>query len=167
MTDRSNWSHHVGDEIGQMVLGPPLLESRRQQQLLIRIAGTEGLAHRRVPMLEVSPIILPSIVFLGQAASALHPVGGRHADAGKPLATGLARLLGLGWLSVSLGLQPGHPPGTARFGLTLQLGNPLLQPFDGSLLLDDQVPLLDDDADQRTLASGPKLNFPIHGTYLT
>ena len=29
--------HHIGDEIGQMVLGQPLLAGRRQQQLLLRI----------------------------------------------------------------------------------------------------------------------------------
>ena len=40
-----------------MILGQPFLKRRWQQQLLIRIVGTEGLAHQRIPMLEVSPII--------------------------------------------------------------------------------------------------------------
>ena len=37
--------HHVRDEIGQVVRRQPLLEGRRQQQLLVRIVGKVGLAH--------------------------------------------------------------------------------------------------------------------------
>ena len=39
----------------------------------------------------------------------LHPLGGRHADAGEAVATGLPWLLGLVRLLVALGLQTGHP----------------------------------------------------------
>ena len=52
--------HHVGDEIGQVVRGQPLLERCRQQQLLVGIVGTEGLAHQRIPSLKAPPII-PSV----------------------------------------------------------------------------------------------------------
>ena len=52
--------HHVGNKAGQMVLRQPLLESRRQQQLLLRVVATEGLVHRRIPFLEVSPRFLRS-----------------------------------------------------------------------------------------------------------
>ena len=63
--------HHVGDEVGQVILGQPLLEGRRQQQLLAGIVGTEGLAHQRLRTLDVPPIIpaiAQSMAFLGRAA---------------------------------------------------------------------------------------------------
>ena len=37
--------HDVGDEIGQVALGQPLLEGLWQQQLLVGIVGKVGLAH--------------------------------------------------------------------------------------------------------------------------
>ena len=43
-----------------MVRQQPLLERRRQQQLLVGFVGTEGLAHRRLPSLEVHSIIPPT-----------------------------------------------------------------------------------------------------------
>ena len=62
------------------------------------------------------------------------PVGGRHADPGKAVRPTLARLLGLGWLPVSLRLQSGHLAVPAGFRPPLQLGNPLLQALDDRLL---------------------------------
>ena len=62
---------HVVDEISQMVLGQPLLQSRRQQQLLVGIVGTEGLARQPLHALDSPPIItatVPSMVFLGRGA---------------------------------------------------------------------------------------------------
>ena len=49
--------HHVGDEVGQMIVRQPLLQGRGQQQLLVRIVGKVGLAHRRLHWFDARPII--------------------------------------------------------------------------------------------------------------
>ena len=49
--------HQVGDEVGRMVRWQPLLERGRQQQLLLGLVGTEGLAHQRLRALDARPII--------------------------------------------------------------------------------------------------------------
>ncbi len=66
----------------------------------------------------------------------------------------------LGWLPVGLGLQTGHPTGTAGFGLTLQLGNPFLQARDDGLLAYA-------DGDEHIPVNGGQVNFRIHTRYMT
>ena len=90
----------------------------------------------------------------------LHPTGGRHAGPGEPVAARLAWPLGPGRFPAGLGLQTGHPAGTVRLGLPLQLGNPFLQTIDDGLLLRDN-------ADQNVPASGVEVNFRIHPSYMT
>ena len=51
--------HHVGDEVGQVGLGQPFLQCRGQQQLLVRIVGKVGLAHRPLRSSN-APTIIPS-----------------------------------------------------------------------------------------------------------
>ena len=70
----------------------------------------------------------------------LHPVGGRHAKAGKAVRPGLpgAFLLGAflpgSLLAAGLGLDAGHPFGAAGLGLSLQDFNAPLQLVNHRLL---------------------------------
>ena len=52
--------HDVGDEVTQMVVRQPLPQCRWQQQLLVWIIGTLGLAHKRLPATGPAPIIPPT-----------------------------------------------------------------------------------------------------------
>ena len=97
----------------------------------------------------------------------LHPLGGHRADPGKAVGPSLARLLGLGWLPVSLRLQSGHLAVPAGFRPSLQLGDPLLQALDDGLLSDEQVPLLSDNAQQRISVESGEVNFREHSRYMT
>ena len=47
--------HHVGHEVGQMVVSQPLLQRRWQQQLLVGFVGKVGLAHQRLPATGLGP----------------------------------------------------------------------------------------------------------------
>ena len=53
--------YNVGYEVRQMVLRQPLLQRRRQQQLLVRAIGAVNLAHRRLRSLDAG-LIIPAIV---------------------------------------------------------------------------------------------------------
>ena len=90
----------------------------------------------------------------------LHPLGGRHAGAGKAVATRLAGRFGLGRFPVGFGLQTGHPTRAPGFGRAFQLGNPLLQPLD-----DDLLP--DDDGNQDIPVGSLEINFPVNAHYMT
>ena len=63
----------------------------------------------------------------------LHPLGGRHATAGKAVASLLAGPL-LRWgLPARFRLEAGHSGRAARFRLAFQFGNPPLQPLNHRL----------------------------------
>ena len=125
-----------------------------------------GYLHRNLGQVDDLPSALgPTPRQLGSTVGTLlyhmlHPLGGRHANLGKAVATRLAWTFGLGWLPVGFGLQTRHPPGTVGFGLPFQLGNPLLQPFD-----DDLLP--DDDANEDIAMVSPEIGFGIHASYMT
>ncbi len=95
------------------------------------------------------------------------PAGWGSWGPGETVRPTLARLLGLGWLPVSLRLQSGHLAVPAGFRPRLQLGNPLLQALDDRLLPDEQVPLLGIIAQQRVSVKSGEVNFRGHSKYMT
>ena len=72
--------HHLGNEVGQMVIPRPLLEGCWQQQLLVGVVGKVGLAHRRLCCFDARPII-PSIPRQPLFSDRLPGVDRRHNDA--------------------------------------------------------------------------------------
>ena len=97
----------------------------------------------------------------------LHPLGGRHAGAGKTVATGLAGRLGLDRFPLPSGFQTGHPTGTTRLDPPLQLGNPFLQAFDDRLLADHQGLLPHYDVNQNIPVGRSQVRFRLHPSYVT
>ncbi len=84
----------------------------------------------------------------------LHPLGGRHAPAGKAVASLLAGLLL-------------HRRLAARFRLAFQFGNPPLQPLNHPLLFQNGGLQLGDDGDEDSAVGGGEVNFSIHALYMT
>ena len=92
----------------------------------------------------------------------LHPVGGRHAGAGKAVRPWLAGPFGRGGFPVGFGIgfEAGHPAGVRGFGLAFQLGNPFLQARNDRLLPDDE-------GNENVAVGGGQVNFSIHALYMT
>ena len=132
-----------------------------------------GNLHRNLGQVNDFPSALgPAAGQLSSAVGALfqrvlHPLGRRHAGAGKAVGTALAWPFGLGRFPVGFGLQTGHPTRAAWLGRPLELANPFLQPLDDRLLPDDDG-LLPDNAGNQGIAVGSlEVNFRIHTHYMT
>ena len=125
-----------------------------------------GYLHRNLGQVNHFPSALgPAAGQLGAAVGTLlyhmlHPLGGRHAGAGKAMGPRLAWFLGLGRPLLGFGLQTGHPTGAARFVPPFQLGNPFLQALDDGLLPHN-------DGNQQIPVGSAEVDFPIHSRYMT
>ena len=97
----------------------------------------------------------------------LHPLGGRHAPAGKAVASLLAGQLLHRRLAARFRLQAGHSERVARFRLAFQFGNPPLQPLNHPLLFQNGGLQLGDDGDEDSAVDGGEVNFSIHALYMT
>ena len=132
-----------------------------------------GNLHRNLGQVDHFPSALgPATGQLGSTVGALfqrvlHPLGGRHAGAGKTVGTALAWPFGLGRFPLGFGLQTGHPTRAAGFGRPFQLANPFLQPLDDRLLPDDNGLLPDNAGNQDIPVGSLEVNFRIHTHYMT
>ena len=132
-----------------------------------------GNLHRNLGQVNDFPSALgPAAGQLSSAVGALfqrvlHPLGRRHAGAGKPVGTALAWPFGLSRFPVGFGLQTGHPTRAAWLGRPLQLANPFLQPLDDRLLPDDNGLLPDNAGNQDIPVGSLEVNFRIHTHYMT
>ena len=98
----------------------------------------------------------------------LHPVGGRHAPAGKAVRPGLpGAFLPGSPLAAGLGLDAGHPFGAAGSGLSLQdFDAPLQLGDDGLLLLNDSLQM-GNQGQQVIPRHDAQVNVGIHASDLT
>ena len=118
---------------------------------------------------EVNDFTGPLYPAPGQAGAALgtgfqdmlHPVGGRHALAGKTVGPGLpGPFIILGWTLAGLRLNAGHSGRPARLGLSFQQVKPSLQ-------LGDEGLLPGDEGQQSLPAGGSQVKAGIHASDLT
>ena len=132
-----------------------------------------GNFRRNLGQLDDLPSALgPTAGQLGSAVgAALHHVfhlsRGRHATAGKAVASLLAGPR-LRWgLPARFRLEAGHSGRDARFRLAFQFGNPPLQPLNHPLLFQNGGLQLGDDGDEDSAVGGGEVNFSIHALYMT
>ena len=132
-----------------------------------------GNFHRNLGQVDDLPgAVGPTAGQLGSAVGTvvhgvLHPSRGRHATAGKAVASLLAGPL-LRWgLPARFRLEAGHSERAARFRLAFQFGNPPLQPLNHPLLFQNGGLQLGDDGNENIAVDGGEVNFSIHALYMT